>query len=66
MESLAKFREKTKDLLRSDLKLLQKEVTDARLSHSLGKLKEVTKIAQIKKKIAQVKTILKEKEILQS
>ncbi|MBU1104911.1 50S ribosomal protein L29 [Candidatus Parcubacteria bacterium] len=66
MESISKLRDKTKELLLADFKLLQKEIIDAKLSHSLGKLKEVAKIAKIRKQIARIKTILREKEIIQS
>jgi len=66
MEKIAELREKTKELLNTSLKLLQKESMDAKLSHSMGKLKEVKKIFLIRKQIARVKTILREKEIVLS
>lgn len=60
-EYLAELRTKTKNELQTELEERRKELADLRLQHSLGKLKDVKSLSKIRKKIAQILTVTKEK-----
>ena len=56
-EYLAELRTKTKNELQTGLEERRKELTDLRLQHSLGKLKDVKSLSKTRKKIAQILTV---------
>lgn len=59
---LAKLRDQTFGELKTLITKLQKDLVETRMKFSLGKLKNVKEMKQMKGKIAQVETVLKEKE----
>ena len=59
---LDRLRSKPSDSVDEEGKL-RKELLELRIQHSSGQLKETHKIREIRKSIAQLKTLNKEKEI---
>ena len=59
---LERLRSKPADSVDEEGKL-RKELLELRIQHSSGQLKETHKIREIRKSIAQLKTLNKEKEI---
>jgi large subunit ribosomal protein L29 len=59
---LDRLRSKPADSVEEEWKL-RKELLELRIQHSSGQLKETHKIREIRKSIAQLKTLNKEKEI---
>ena len=57
------IREKTNEELARELSELKKELFKLRFQHATNQLKNPMVIREVKKKIAQVKTILREKEL---
>ena len=62
---LDRLRSKPADSVDEEGKL-RKELLELRIQHSSGQLKETHKIREIRKSIAQLKTLNKEKEITDS
>ena len=61
---LDRLRSKPADSVDEEGKL-RKELLELRIQHSSGQLKETHKIREIRKSIAQLKTLNKEKEIIE-
>ena len=57
------IREKTNEELARELSELKKELFKLRFQHATNQLDNPMKIREVKKSIAQVKTIIREKEI---
>jgi len=64
-KELEKIREQTAKELQDLVIQLHKEMFEVRMQHSLGKLKDVRTMKKKRRQIAQIKTILKEKEIME-
>ena len=60
---LQEIREKTTDELKNIVVDLKKELFDLRLKKSVKKLDDTASIATIKRTIARIKTVMKEKEV---
>jgi len=60
---LKALREKTRDELNEELNQLKAELFKLRFQHATSQLENPMKIRQIKKDIARVKTIIREKEL---
>jgi LSU ribosomal protein L29P len=60
---LKELREKTRDELNEELNQLKAELFKLRFQHATSQLENPMKIRQIKKDIARVKTIIREKEL---
>lgn len=58
------YRKKEGSKLRDDYLAKEKEFAQKRLDFSLGKQKDVSIFRKLKKEIAKIKTVLKEKEVL--
>ncbi|HHU17065.1 MAG TPA: 50S ribosomal protein L29, partial [Clostridiales bacterium] len=58
-----KIREMTDSELNAEVKKLKNELFNLRFQHVTGQLENPIKMRDIKRKIAQVKTIMKEKEL---
>jgi len=57
------IREKTNEELAKELNELKKELFKLRFQHATNQLDNPMKIREVKKSIAQVKTIIREKEL---
>jgi len=57
------IREKTNEELAKELNELKNELFKLRFQHATNQLKNPMTIREVKKKIAQVKTIIREKEL---
>ena len=66
MATIKEYRDKTKGVLEQDFKALFKKVQDIRFSLKMGKLKDTSQISKIKKSMAQIRSVISEKEILGS
>ena len=62
-QDLAKVKDQSKPELQTLVDQLTKELVELRMQFSLGKLKDVTAMSRKKNAIAQVKTILREREL---
>ncbi|MGI6747384.1 MAG: 50S ribosomal protein L29 [Anaerovoracaceae bacterium] len=60
---IEKIREMTDSELNAEVKKLKNELFNLRFQHVTGQLENPIKMRDIKRKIAQVKTIMKEKEL---
>lgn len=60
-EFLAQSRNKSVPELQSELTRLREKLADLRIQHSQRKLKDVKELTKVKKQIAQVLTVIKEK-----
>ena len=60
---LKKMREMTEVELNSELAKMKKELFNLRFQHVTGQLENPVKMREVKREIARVKTILREKEI---
>ena len=60
---LKKMREMTEVELNGELDKMKKELFNLRFQHVTGQLENPVKMRELKKDIARVKTILKEKEL---
>lgn len=60
---LKALREKTRDELNEELNELKAELFKLRFQHATSQLENPMKLRQIKKDIARVKTIIREKEL---
>ena len=60
---LKKMREMTEVELNGELDKMKKELFNLRFQHVTGQLENPVKIRELKKDIARVKTILREKEL---
>lgn len=60
---LKALREKTRDELNEELNQLKAELFKLRFQHATSQLENPMRIRQIKKDIARVKTIIREKEL---
>ncbi|MDD7510819.1 MAG: 50S ribosomal protein L29 [Peptostreptococcaceae bacterium] len=58
-----KFREMTDIELASELDKMKKELFNLRFQHVTGQLENPVKMREVKKDIARVKTIIREKEL---
>lgn len=61
MKKVQELREHAVDVLGTKLKELEASLFDARIQASLGKLENVSRLRILRRDIARVKTILKEK-----
>jgi len=66
METVSKYREKSLADLKKIIKEEEKKVFDLSMDKALGKLKDLSQFKKARKVIAQVKTIIREKEIIGS
>ncbi|MBQ6899921.1 MAG: 50S ribosomal protein L29 [Firmicutes bacterium] len=60
---LKKMRELTEVELKAELEKMKKELFNLRFQHVTGQLENPVKMRELKKDIARVKTIIKEKEL---
>ena len=60
---LKKMREMTEVELNSELARMKKELFNLRFQHVTGQLENPVKMREVKREIARVKTILREKEL---
>ena len=60
---LKKMRELTEVELKAELEKMKKELFNLRFQHVTGQLENPVKIRELKRDIARVKTIIKEKEL---
>ena len=60
---LKKMREMTEGELNSELAKMKKELFNLRFQHVTGQLENPVKMREVKREIARVKTILREKEL---
>ena len=60
---LKKMRELTEVELKAELEKMKKELFNLRFQHATGQLENPVKMRELKKDIARVKTIIKEKEL---
>lgn len=60
---MKKFREMTEIELASELDKMKKELFNLRFQHVTGQLENPVKMREVKKNIARVKTIIREKEL---
>ena len=60
---LKKMRELTEVELNAELSKMQKELFNLRFQHATGQLENPVKMRELKKDIARVKTIIREKEL---
>ena len=60
---LKKMREMTEVELTAELEKMKKELFNLRFQHVTGQLENPVKMRELKKDIARVKTILREKEL---
>ena len=60
---LKKMREMTEVELNSELAKMKKELFNLRFQHVTGQLENPVKMREVKREIARVKTILREKEL---
>ena len=60
---LKKMREMTEVELNTELGKMKKELFNLRFQHATGQLENPVKMRELKKDIARVKTIIKEKEL---
>ena len=60
---LKKMREMTEVELAAELEKMKKELFNLRFQHVTGQLENPVKMRELKKDIARVKTIIKEKEL---
>ena len=60
---LKKMREMTKIELNTELSKMKKELFNLRFQHATGQLENPVKMRELKKDIARVKTIIREKEL---
>ena len=60
---LAKMRQMTEAELQAELQAMKKELFNLRFQHVTGQLENPVKMRELKKDIARVKTIIKEKEL---
>ncbi|MCQ2554451.1 MAG: 50S ribosomal protein L29 [Clostridia bacterium] len=60
---LKKMREMTNVELNAELEKMKKELFNLRFQHVTGQLENPVKMRELKKDIARVKTILREKEL---
>ena len=60
---LKKMRELTEVELKAELDKMKKELFNLRFQHVTGQLENPVKMRELKKDIARVKTIIKEKEL---
>ena len=60
---LKKMREMTEVELTAELEKMKKELFNLRFQHATGQLENPVKMRELKKDIARVKTIIKEKEL---
>ena len=65
MMDLKKVRQEEKEKLTEMLRAKENELAKAYLDLVTGKLKNTSKLSLLKKEVAKLKTILREKEILQ-
>ena len=63
MEEMRKMREMTEAELTTEVKKLKQELFNLRFQHVTGQLENPIKMRDIKKDIARVKTVLREKEL---
>ncbi len=63
---LKKMREMTEVELNTELLKMKKELFNLRFQHVTGQLENPLKMRELKKDIARVKTILREKELAQA
>ena len=59
---LAEIREKTVEELEQTVVDYKKQLFDLRMQKALQKLEDTSKIGKLKKEIAQIKTVLRQKE----
>ena len=60
---LKKMRELTEVELKAELEKMKKELFNLRFQHATGQLDNPVKMRELKKDIARVKTIIREKEL---
>ena len=60
---LKKMRELTEDELNTELDKMKKELFNLRFQHVTGQLENPVKMRELKRDIARVKTIIREKEL---
>lgn len=60
---LKKMREMTEVELNNELAKMKKELFDLRFQHVTGQLENPVKMREVKREIARVKTIIREKEL---
>ncbi len=60
---LKKMREMTEIELNTELSKMKKELFNLRFQHATGQLENPVKMRELKKDIARVKTIIREKEL---
>ena len=60
---LKKMRELTEVELKAELEKMKKELFNLRFQHVTGQLENPVKMRELKKEIARVKTIIREKEL---
>ena len=60
---LKKMREMTEDELTAELEQTKKEIFNLRFQHVTGQLENPVKMREVKRNIARVKTIMREKEL---
>ncbi len=60
-EYLVELRTKIKNELQTELAEQRKKLANLRIEHSMGKLKDVKSLSKVRKKIAQVLTVIEEK-----
>ena len=60
---LKKMREMTEVELNAELSKMKKELFNLRFQHATGQLENPVKMRELKKDIARVKTIIREKEL---
>ena len=60
---LKKMRDMTEIELNTELSKMKKELFNLRFQHATGQLENPVKIRELKKDIARVKTIIREKEL---
>ena len=60
---LKKMRDMTEIELNTELSKMKKELFNLRLQHTTGQLENPVKMRELKKDIARVKTIIREKEL---
>jgi len=66
MEKTTELRKFDKKKLNDTLKEKHIELTDKRIMRNIGKSKDTSIFSKLKKEIARIKTVLKEKEILEA
>lgn len=63
---LKKMREMTEIELQAELEKMKKELFNLRFQHVTGQLENPVKMREVKRNIARVKTIIREKELEQA